>query len=378
MKLPTQPHRDLLAACLGYSPDIIATVDHVFSSPPLRLVDSHRRLATESSVLLLLYDVTGPSIKKYRSDLILDTGFLTSREQRFHLYDTGKLYALAATRKPDLAGMAECLSVILPRLNGFTRASQHTFESRLNNLFDTYRAGGFVPGSLATEYYLKLLPRLYTLCGWASLARFVSENLTSYYSGPLLRKYIPALIELTMDEPYGLPALSAMHLFNRRLFRSASAETELTAAQNDAREGPLLCKNLCIAIAHGALIPSIEVCSWAIALAGVAHFGNDFGFIERLSCVLTDSGVYNTIAACQVTRHGGDGAAFAKYDHTFGHRVTYDGGKVRIARSPIKRSRYSSITSTYLHLGATGIQSALNEYVLRSVPPVYDARVVYP
>lgn len=91
-KINTKKYRDLFRKATGIEDDIVSTIDHVFGSPPLRIIDSHQKLMEMGNSTILLWDITKPNIHKYRADLVLDLGLYTSRNSNFYLYSSKDFY----------------------------------------------------------------------------------------------------------------------------------------------------------------------------------------------------------------------------------------------------------------------------------------------
>ena len=80
----------------GLDFEIISTVDHPYVSPPIRLLDSHRKLLKlhkKQRVCVLNWDVSQPNDRTYRYDLQIDLGFIIKNKSLF-LFNEKEPYAL--------------------------------------------------------------------------------------------------------------------------------------------------------------------------------------------------------------------------------------------------------------------------------------------
>ena len=71
---------------IGKNFKIISTIDHSYTSPPIHLFDGHLNLLQKygSNVLILNWDVSLPSERTYRYDLITDTGLIAKISDLYH------------------------------------------------------------------------------------------------------------------------------------------------------------------------------------------------------------------------------------------------------------------------------------------------------
>jgi hypothetical protein len=67
-------YKNLLIDTTNIHSDSISTVDHIYASPPLRLIDSHSKLRELKNTQIVIWDIIIPFEKKHRYELMLDSG----------------------------------------------------------------------------------------------------------------------------------------------------------------------------------------------------------------------------------------------------------------------------------------------------------------
>jgi hypothetical protein len=63
---------------------MVSTCDHVFSSPPLRLIDTYNNIKDED-ICVFLYDINLWNSSKYRREFMLDSVFYMERKDEFFI-----------------------------------------------------------------------------------------------------------------------------------------------------------------------------------------------------------------------------------------------------------------------------------------------------
>lgn len=339
----------------------MATVDHVFASPPLRVVDSHHRLMSVEP-LLVLYDVTTPDVTRYRGDLIVDAGVAADRNPEFHLWSPGRIFAKTPVRRPNFEAQTREVNAAVRKWPQLDAVSKDLIIGRWIEICELcLRCVEQAPES-ATRFYLKWLPALYRLCGWERAASFIEKTLTGFYDGALLRQYIPILIEETRNTRFGLAALERQCTFEHRPFRLSDEAGESSDLSRLLQCVAVDSREIADAIAGGSVIPSAEVCSWAVALAGIPHFGNDRGFFKKLERHLEQLGVRNNIGQLQLTEGREDGRPFLEFLNPKLLRINVEAGKTKLRDVAVKRSRYGSIPTIYVRFGKEVIQELWLDY----------------
>jgi hypothetical protein len=99
------------------------------------------------------------------------------------------------------------------------------------------------------------------------------------------------------------------------------------------------------------IIPSNQVILWSLQLAGIKHFGNDFGFHNSVHSALNSLSIENDINSLQLTLPKKDGLNFVEFDKVTSYHVQQYMDKKRIVKTPTKATRVNDITNLYLHLG---------------------------
>ncbi|MEW6408399.1 MAG: hypothetical protein AB1465_06970, partial [Patescibacteria group bacterium] len=81
-----------------------------------------------------------------------------------------------------------------------------------------------------------------------------------------------------------------------------------------------------------------DVFLWSLAVAKVKHYGNDFGFFQRLSDI---TGIKD-IADLQLTKPGEDATRFIRLKSDYGALLSGN------AHQPLKATRINSFSSIYV------------------------------
>jgi hypothetical protein len=143
-------------------------------------------------------------------------------------------------------------------------------------------------------------------------------------------------------------------IFQRQPFRYATPP----AAPRPVPQGIDL---LAAGIANADLIPSLDVFLWSLAVAGVKHYGNDFGFFARLAATVRDP----SLASLQLTASKADCRRFLKFDRDYGILVHLDGAApVAAPTKPgqsLKLTRTNSFSAMSVSLG-DAMGGVLEEY----------------
>lgn len=341
----SEKYRELFYNCVGNIPELISTVDHVFSSPPLRLIDSHHILNKNKSIILL-YDTTKPYIKRYRSELVVDSSIYSSKQNCFMIYNPKEYYCISHTKLPNFSLQEKYLRVTLEKLSCLSDMQRENYIKRFKNITNIYSCG-LVKGYTSSAFYLDLLPKLYKLCGFDNLSLFVRTKMISFYTSSICRRYIPRLIEDTLSEPYGLPTMARNKILKHPLFKPIRKD----AAALFAEDTPLTFHQATSLIKEGLLAPSREILAWSLALANIKHFGKDYGFFSYLWNYLRNHGINSNFKALQETSHQGDGVDFIQFGSVRSYSLQNMLGKYSLMRANTKLSRVTNIVSIYLHLG---------------------------
>ncbi|NJN09581.1 MAG: hypothetical protein HC836_35680 [Richelia sp. RM2_1_2] len=346
--IETDVYWNLLKSTTKITKRTVSTIDHVFASPPVRLVDGHSKL-TEIDANILIADITVPSIKSYRQDMILDTGFLSTLNKDYYLFEEGVLSAVSNLQKPDFKMLKQELGLLLKHIQ-LPNNKIACIKTRLDNLIYIYQSN-LDKSQNTSDFYKAILEDLYRLIGLEELANFIHSNALSYFNSGFIDNYLPNLIKQTKDKAYSLENLASDNIFDKPLFRDL--------------DGNATCINSLDYISKlrdKKIIPSHQVVSWGLALAGVKHFGNDYGFYTRLGNYLVAKGVENNIAQLQLTEHKQDGTTFVGFNNSLCFAIERRIEEIKFQPVNKKLSRLNTITSLYLHLGQNGMSSYWQQF----------------
>lgn len=328
----------------------LSTVDHIYGSIPLRLIDSHTRLQNNfSDVCILLWDITKPLILKYKSELILDAGIYSSRNSQFHLYPLNSYYCQSHHLHPNFKKLKENTSYVLERME-YSSPEEEKYMSRLENLISTYQRCLEIT-STSLEFYLQLLPSLYSLVALDDLSEFISKRMISLYKSKILSAFIPRLIQRTVGEPYGYLSLLTKHkFFKPPYFHSLEPDKYSTLLGEESWCSENI-KTIINLLEERKIIPSSQIILWGFALARLKHYGNDYEFFKKLSTLLANMGYESDLEGLQLTEHKKDGQDFAKFSNYLSYQLKELGHGIKMARIDAKLSRINNLSNAYLHQG---------------------------
>lgn len=202
--------------------------------------------------------------------------------------------------------------------------------------------------------YISILADLYDLFGISGIGKFIKENAQSAYFSTWLRSYIAGCIRQTADTPRGLVPLSDVgNIFQRRLFRTI-----------DGADGPTDLAATAELVENGELLYSAEVFFWSLALAGIRHYGNDYGFFGRLS----KHPEFSSAQLLQLTGPNQDSYKLFAFEkpRSFYCQLTEDSCRITHANRT-KITRIDSLPAVYLHLGQEA--SRLTNSLLTGILP---------
>jgi hypothetical protein len=357
--------KDQFIKMTGIKESSISTIDHVYSSPPIRLIDSHNRLMKMKDVRVFVWDTVYPNLKRFRNELQLDTGLLSLRKKEYFVFPLDDIYALSNVLLPDYESQKRALSTILDLcVNAKDKKDIISiYLNRYDQLIEIYKNSYRVDLS-STLFYKSLIKNIYEYLRFKELSVFIDKQLEGLMDSNILNVYIPWLIEKSKNEIFGLPYLVRnSNLFKKNLFRIVppSKKTGFVEGINNLE---LVVNGL----ASRELIPSKEVFYWAIALCNINHFGQDFCFFERLSSFLKSRGINNNIAVLQLTKDKNDGNYFVQFKEDESRKLVKrprNGFKAIKDAHLAKSSRISNITSIYLTVG-NKIKDFYSKYLLDS------------
>lgn len=348
----TKLYKQIFEETTNIHDDTVSTIDHVFGSPPLRLVDSHSKMLRFNSATPILWDTTKPNIDKYRVELILDLGFLSSKDNEYLLYNPREYYCLSETRDVNFNKQREQLKGIMkhPFLNTISSSDKQKYLNRVDKLINIYSKLLHRKAN-CSDFYIKLLSEIYKLIGFVDLSSFISNKMISQYNSGLIDKYIPEMIAITKNDVFGfLNLLDKGSFFTPPYFRSIKPNI-YGVDKFDKNE---VIKNIDLIIKllqKKVILPHHSIYFWAWGLSGINHFGNDYGDFAQIEDTLLNLNIKNNISKLQLTLPKQDGLNFAFFKNTctFSSKKTLSTTKFNVSNT--KPSRASNICSIYLNSG---------------------------
>ncbi len=335
----------------GIDCDIVSTIDHPYICPPIRLLDSHRRLYELNKtrkVCILNWDVSQPNDRTYRYDLQIDLGFIV-KNKNLYIFDEGTPYALQTPKTIDMKIYDEIMNTSLTHLLNQKILSKNSMEliyenySKLKDKVLTKVISS--SGELTDEYTKRLLIHIYSILHLPNISDFIKENYLYYFKSPLMNKWIP----YCLDNAIGGRSFENVYtnnVFGRKVFRSINNEKD-DKYINNLDYFVLNKKEIINLVRKNKIIPSVEILYWSLELAGKSHFGNDYGFFERYQKYL------NKKLPNQITSMGSDGINIFQMKKDYGVAYNIDTGKFmcRNISSQVKSTRINSMFAFYNLLG---------------------------
>ena len=107
---------------------IVSTVDHPYTSPPIYLFDAHLHLMQtySSDVLILNWDVSSPGDRTYRYDLITDTGLVAKLLNLYH-YEPGISYNKQTLNQKPWNLLPQCIIIAAKTLKNKYQLSEKSY-----------------------------------------------------------------------------------------------------------------------------------------------------------------------------------------------------------------------------------------------------------
>lgn len=327
--------RDALSTFAERRVDVVSTIDHPFPSPPVFLIDGHRRLFAKHPVncLILNWDVSNPDDRRYRYDLVTDTGLVAKVRELYH-YTPKTPYAiqsLSSTPWRLLLRAFDAASVELIKTGRLRRDCAGELRIRAEELIALLQTKQVAVPWIHTRH---VLTTIYSILQRNELVSFIENNYQGYWNSWITKDWIPWCIE---NPPTGmsLRELCASGTFQRRVFRSVDGSECVEAGADSAP------KELAAALRQGALIPSLELFYWSLAIGGVKHYGSDRDFFHRLSVQTGDE----SIKLLQLTEQGRDCERFLEFDSDVAVPLTVSGESFSAAQGEHTSSKLTRVTS---------------------------------
>lgn len=332
--------------------EVISTVDHPYTSPPIRLLDSHillHEINKDRKVCVLNWDVSQPSDRTYRYDLQIDVGVLARNKQLF-LFKKSIPYVLQTPKDPlDLDIYNNILKQVLDRMVSHKKLAQGT-ASEMSDNYDKLKKHVILNmqsehGRLAADYTKRSLTSMYSLLSRNDVGNFIKDAYLYYFKSTLMNKWIPYCIENATGKR-AVDSVMENGVFGRKVFRSLSTDLN-EELLNDATYIADHKSELANLIRDNKIIPSIEMLYWSLELGNKYHFGNDYDFFERYQNYLGES------LSNQLTAMKTDGINYFQMKKDYG--VSYDIGSGKFndrnSSSQVKDSRINSMFAFYIFLG---------------------------
>lgn len=327
-----------------FLPEVISTVDHVFSSPPIRLIDSHLQLADQNAVFFV-HDTNFPNPKRYRTELQIDSGIYSEKKSTYCIFDHKKMYSSQSPIYFDAKKQIHNLKLVLKsNLFDFTEYQQEIYADRFLNIYNLYLE--CIEEKVAWKFHRKYLSKVYEIIGLNKLSHTITNKMVNFFDSVDYINFLMDLIIKTHDKDYGIKNLLRHKVFQKTLFRNSKVnETNLINNINYIKQS----------LINKEIIPSYEIYLWSFFLADIKHFGNDLGFTDRLKKILPHC------EYLQITQEKFDGTNFIKFYDNFSFGLSHDVAKMRLKNT--KPTRLGNIVSIYLHLGELHMMEKIEDYI---------------
>jgi hypothetical protein len=322
---------------LTHGADTISTVDHIFASPPTRLVDSHAK-AMQYNADIIIIDSNKPEINKYKCDLIVDSGIYSSNNSDYYIYDTKKRYFENTTHIPRFDLQLTNLRKTLESLQFYTEAEINAYTNRFEDIINIY-SNLLNLHNNPYEFYVNLMAALYRHLHLNNHASYFMNRSCSLSNSPITTQLIPEMIKITQNTKYSLQSLIENDIIKNPCYISPYSNK----SKSDIKDIADQLINKCI-------VPNYELVLWATSLCGVKHFGNDLGFHTKFSSFLEEIGIENNIASLQLSEHKKDGGNFVEFNDVFVKSINKSG--THLQSSNIKQTRVDNLCSLYCHVGS--------------------------
>lgn len=333
--------RDIFEGLVGDSVELVATTDHIYVSPPLRLIDSHQRLQKIKNSKILVWDIIKPNLQRYKQEIVIDTGLYSPKEESFFIFNPEDYYFLQRPRDIKFSKIKENTKAVLDKLS-MKNVAVDTYLKRLSELLNIYKEITVASHS-ALEFYQQITKKFYELITPESgLVDYFSENSIGVYESNLISTFVPVAISIYREEFEDLISngfFKKPYIHNLRESMEESSTEDILSSLKDRQA-----------------LPANQLFLWALAKAGIQHYGNDFGFFEKYSAV---SGTDYT--DLQYTKPKQDGKNFVTFQNSLSFR--YDIEKDSLINTSSKLSRINDITNVMLHVGTKNFSERYQDYI---------------
>jgi len=341
--------------------EIISTIDHVFTSPPIRLLDGHMKLCAlnkKNPVGILVYDINNPNDLYYRNERGIDMGIVSPNTEDLWFFRDIAPFAAQSPRYPELELYTEHLSSVLLGMSHIPKKQREnlaqTAGARLEEVLGVFRSSADI--LVSWSWYVKNLSSFYQMLGNKELSDFINENAVSYFESDLISLCLPLCIEKTLGTKFDFRSFSDAGIFPKVLFKSCGKEKIPT----EIEEGKDIFTIMGLLRKKEILPATSDILTWMLCCANISHFGNDHGFISKG----IDSGLFSScVKELQLTEHNQDCQTFITYSSQVSHTIEKikNGYKYK-APKQVKLNRLSNFTSMLIMLGSEKIQQAFQKF----------------
>jgi|SRR3989344_2016768 len=338
----------------GIKEQTLSTVDHVYASMPIRLIDSHHILCKMDDVKIIIWDDMYPNLKKCRSEFILDCGVLATKRADYFIFPPNTIYGTSQVIEPKFKKQRKeletCLDLVLNLPAYKKKLLKDKYMARFENLVELYQKILSRYQYNSSVFYKNLVIEIYNFLGFNHLAEFYKNSAEGLMSTNVINEYLHWLLEETQSEPFGLRSLiSNSALFKRPYFRYVNSSDTINELETLWQ-----LQNVIELLRREKLLPCKEIMYWLFAISGIKHFGRDFAFFDKLSKYFSSTlKIKNNFSDLQLTVGKDDGVFYIQYERDNSHQLIFFQGKWKAKRYPIPRKSadISTIPSVYLHIG---------------------------
>ncbi len=343
--------------------EMVSTVDHIFSCPPIRIFDSHHRLnKVKNNLKLLLWNINFPVEKRYKTELVFDGVFLNTNSLEYQLYDLNITSASSKVKLPDWNTLIEHLKIVLKYIYVNDSKIKDIIIERYMELFKLYDESFKQSHNSSTNFYIALLKEIYKFFRLEEENILITNSMQSLYDSEIIDAFLPELIKLTADKPEGLlNILNETEIFSYPYFREVDQVNLINLLYNDKQSITKNIDEIVLLLKRKAIMPSQTIVDWALGLANLKHFGNDYGIRKELHEYLSSFYENINIQSLQTTEYKQDGTNFINYDpsiHVYSYKLINGKFKKTLGNS----SRSMNFVSAYIHLGKQGFSDACNKW----------------
>lgn len=316
--------------------EIISTIDHPYTSPPSHIFDAHSYLMEKygDKILIMNWDVSLPGERTYRYDLITDTGLIAKFPLLYH-YNTENFYCNQSFNRVSLLNLNCCINLSLEILKIKYCLPENKINSIQNYCDQIINLSQLSHNPTPWIYTKNLLINFYQLVERDNMANFIKNQYCNYWLSKIMIKWIPWCINNVEGE------LSVNNLIKNGVIVRTPFRLNCKVDENlDLNKK----NNLIKLIIKGDIIPSFDVFLWSLYIAGIKHYGNDFGFFNRLGIYLKN----NKVNDYQISIPGKDAVKILTLDKDYGILFEIkENGEILQSQKHYQNSKGSRINSLF-------------------------------